>query len=264
MGLTADQILLWYLAFSLEILVCGFAIRRRLYAHLPIFTTYLFALVVREVFLYIVYSSIGYRSHFAFYSYWISEGILLSARGASIGELIWNACRWYAGLRAILRWVLAIVTSLLLAQASLAAMDHASRIPPFVLTLEQSLELAAAVALIILLAFTRFYEVPLRRLQMLLASGLLFYSLVQVANNAISKYGAESHFHWWEGVRSTSFCVALAIWLAALAKPLREQTVESIQGPDDLERSHVLMRRGPRLLRGLHDRLRRVNGETDS
>lgn len=263
MGLTVGQTVLWYSTFALEVVVCGVAIRRRLYAYLPIFTSYLALLILRAIFIYVAYRFIGYLSHFAFYAYWISEGILLSARAASIGELIWNACRWYAGLRAMLRWVLAIVTSLLLAQASLAAMAHASRIPPFVLTLEQSLELAAAVSLIILLVFTRFYEVPLHRLQMLLASGLLFYSLVQVANNAISKYGAESHFHWWEGIRSASFCVALAIWLAALAKPLREQSGESI-GPDDLERSRILMRRGPRLLQGLHDRLRHVNGEIDS
>lgn len=260
MGLTPSQILLWYLAFSLEILVCGFAIKRRLYTHLPIFATYLFALVVREVFLYIVYTFIGYRSHFAFYAYWISEGILLSARAASIGELILNACRWYAGLKVVLRWSLAIVASILLVQASLAAMVHISRIPPFVLTLEQSLELAAAVSLLLLLGFTRLYEVPLHRLQTLLASGLLFYSLVQVANNAISKYGAESHFHWWEGVRSTSFSVALTIWVIALTKPRTDQIATGVPAPTDLERSRALMQQGSRVLRRLHDRLHHVSG----
>jgi len=232
-----------------------------LYVHLPIFTVYLFLLIVRAIFIYIVYSTIGYASHFAFYSYWISEGILLSARGASIGELIWNASRGYAGLRAILKWVLAVITSLLLIQASSAAMAQASRIPSFVLTLEQSLELAAAVALVVLLAFSRFYEVPLQRVQTLLATGLLFYSLVQVANNAISKYGMESHFHWWEGVRSTSFSVALLIWLIGLAKPLKEETEGAVQVPD-VQGTRNLMRQGLQLLRELFERLHRFNSET--
>ncbi|MHB8527270.1 MAG: hypothetical protein ACYDD2_14075 [Candidatus Acidiferrales bacterium] len=144
MGLTLGQTVLWYSAFSLEVLVCALAVRRRLYAHLPIFTVYLFLLIVRAIFIYIVYSTIGYASHFAFYSYWISEGILLSARGASIGELIWNASRGYAGLRAILKWVLAVIISLLLIQASSAAIAQASRIPSFVITLEQSADNWAA------------------------------------------------------------------------------------------------------------------------
>lgn len=261
MGLTFGQTILWYSAFSLEVLVCAFALRRRFYVHLPIFTVYLFLLIVRAIFIYVVYRAVGYASHFAFYSYWISEGILLSARAASIGELIWNASRGYAGLRAILKWVLAVITALLLIQASSAAIAHASRIPSFVLTLEQSLELAAAVALIVLLAFTRFYEVPLQRVQTLLTTGLLFYSLVQVANNAISKYGMESHFHWWEAVRSTSFSITLLIWLVALAKRPREEAREGLQAPEDLQRARNLMRQGLRSLRELLERLRRVNSE---
>jgi hypothetical protein len=263
MGLTFGQTVLWYSAFSLEVLVCAFALRRRLYVHLPIFTVYLFLLIARAIFIYIVYRAIGYASHFAFYSYWISEGTLLSARAASIAELIWNASRGYAGLRAILKWVLGVTTALLLIQAASAAITHASRIPSFVLTLEQSLELAAAVALVVLLGVTRFYEVPLQRLQTLLATGLLFYSVVQVANNAITKYGMESHFHWWEAVRSTSFCVALLIWFMALAKPLRVEAREELQLPEDLQNTRNLMRQGLQLLRELLERLHHVNRETE-
>ncbi len=263
MGLTFAQTVLWYSAFSLEVIVCAFALRRRLYLHLPIFTAYLFLLIIRAIFIYVVYRAIGYASHLAFYFYWISEGILLFARGASIGELIWNASRGYAGLRAILKWVLAVITALLLIQASSAAIAHASRIPSFVLTLEQSLELAAAAARVVLLGVTRFYEVPLQGLQTPLATGLLFYSLVQVANNAISKYGMESHFHWWEAVRSTSFCVALVIWFMALAKPLREEAREGLQSPEDLRSKRHLMRQGLQLLREMFERLHHVKRETE-
>jgi len=263
MGLTFGQTVLWYSAFSLEVLVCGLAVRRRLYVHLPIFTVYLFLLIVRAIFIYIVYSTVGYASRFAFYSYWISEGILLSARAASIGELIWNASRGYAGLRVILKWILTAVTSLLLIQASSAAIAQASRTPAFVLTLEQSLELVAAVALVVLIALSRFYEVPLQRVQTLLTTGLLFYSLVQVANNAIAKYGMEAHFHWWEAVRATSFSVALLIWLIALAKPLREEPREGLQEPGDLQRTRNLMRQGLQLLRKLFERLHHLNSETN-
>lgn len=259
MGLTLGQTVLWYSTFGLEVVLCIYAARRRLYAHLPIFTAYLGLLILRAAFIYVAYTFVGYRSRFAFYSYWISEGVLLAARGASIGELIWKACRWYAGLRSILRWVLAVISALLLTQALLTAVARSQGIPPFVLTLEQSLEFTAALALMVLLAFSRFYDVPLQRMQTLLTSGLLFYSLVQVANNAISKHGMESHFHWWEGVRSTSFCVALTIWLIALVKPPTSDAGDAVQVPHDLQATRSLMRRGPRLLRGLYDRLHRVD-----
>lgn len=263
MGLTIGQTVLWYLTFALEVVVFGLAVRKRLYAHLPIFTSYLALLILRATFIFIAYCFIGYRSRFAFYSYWLSEGILLLARGASIGELVWAASRWYAGLRRILRSLLPTIVCALLAQASWAVLTRTSRIPVFVLTVEQSLELTAAVALVAFLVFSRFYDISSPRLQRLVATGLLFYSLIQITNNAISKYGVESHFHWWEGVRSTSFSVALIIWLIALMRPLRDQAGESLQTPVDLERSQHLLRRGPPLLRVLYNRLHDVNGGTD-
>jgi hypothetical protein len=254
MGLTLSQTALWYSAVVLEVLLCALAVRRRLYARLPILTTYFFLLILRATFIYAVYASLGYRTRFALYSYWLSEGILLAARAAAIGELAWNASRAYAGLRAILRWIFAGIVCVLLVQASIAASTHVSRLPHFILTLEQSLELTAAVALILLLAVTRFYNVSWDGLETGLAAGLLFYSLVQVANNAISKYGLESHFHWWEGVRSTSFCVALLIWLIALAKPIPKQADEPIP---ELNQARALMREGRRTLTDL---LERVHG----
>lgn len=223
MGLTTTQIALWYSTFLLELLACALALRKRLYLQLPIFTTYLFTLILRAAFIFAVYRSFGYASPFAFYSYWISEAVLMAGRAGSIGELAWRASRPYAGFRVVLKWALMLLTFVLLAHAAVAAMLQLSRIPAFVLTLERDFELTAAVVLVAFFALTRRYDVPVQTLQRLVAAGLIFYSLVQVTNNEISKYWMESHFHWWEAVRSSSFDVALIIWLIALARPSSPQ-----------------------------------------
>ncbi len=255
MGLTTTQIILWFSAFILELVVCGLAFWRRLYLQLPVFTTYLTLLVAREALVYSVYHNAGYASWHAFYSYWISEAVLLAGRAASIGELAWRASRPYPGFRVVLKWVLTVVALILLLPATMAAMTKVPRLPPFVLTLERGVEFTAAVVLVVLLALSRRYDVPLLSVERLVAAGLLVYSLVQVVNNAISQQWLESYFHGWNAVRSGSFHAALAIWLIALARPIPPRT--KTQQPVDVQPIRDLMRRGTQAIHELADQLSR-------
>jgi hypothetical protein len=253
MGLTTTEIILWYSAFILELLVCVLAFRRRLYLHLPVFTSYLTLLIAREAFIYSVYHAAGYTSRLAFYSYWVTEAVLLVGRAAAIGELAWRASYPYAGFRVVLKWVLTVVALILVLRAALATMARVSRLPPFVLTLEREIELTAAVVLVLLFALSRRYDVPLQTPQRLVAAGLLVYSLIQVVNNTISQQWLESYFHGWNAVRSASFHAALVIWLIALAKPLTPYP-ESEQ-PVDLQPIRDFMRRGTQLIHELSAQL---------
>jgi hypothetical protein len=217
MSITTSQILLWSSAFFLELLVLLLAVRRRLHLQLPVFTAYLALLVAREVVVFSVYRTVGYTSHLAFYSYWITQAILSTGRAAAIAELAWVASRNYLGFRLVLKWVLACLVAILLSRAAFVAIENASHLPYFVLSLERDIELAAAVILVVLLALSGRYQVRLETPQRLIAIGLFAYSLVQVLNNVVSRQWLQSYFHWGDAIRILSFHAALLIWLIAFA-----------------------------------------------
>lgn len=223
MGLTTPELVLWYVSLFLELTVCFLAFRRRLYRQLPVFTGYIAAVLLRGFTMYWVYHQMGYTSRIAFSAFWTTQAALLSWRGASIGELAWTASRLYLGLRAVMKWLVAIISSTLLIIAVWFAAEAPTQLPTFVLGLERDLELTAALVLLALLSLNLHYQFNLNRVQKLIALGLFTYSVTQVVNNAISSQWLRPYFHWWGTVRLISFHIALVIWLVALLKPLPQQ-----------------------------------------
>jgi len=252
--MTTAELIFWYSSLFLQLLVCALAFWRRLYLRLPVFTIYLTVLVAREAFMYWVYHSAGHTSRLAFFSFWITQTILLAARAAAIGELAWNAARAYAGFRIVLKVVLTGIILTLLLWAAFEAVANASHLPQFVLSVERDFELTAAVALVVLLALSAHYQVPVRSTQRLIASGLLVYSLVQVLNNSISSRWLDSYFHSWNVIRAASFHAALVVWLVALRKPL-PGPAKAAPAPD-IESVAAFMRQGTQVIHELAGRLR--------
>jgi hypothetical protein len=253
MHLTTAQTIVWYSGLALELLVCFFALRRKLYREFPIFTAYLFLVAARSIVVFGLYHSSGFRSRAVLYFYWITEVLQLCMRLAAIGELAWVVSRPYPGFRAVLKWVLPGIALALLLRAGFAAAPRARWWPGNVI-LERELELTAAVVLCVLLALSRLYEVELQALVRYLAAGLLFYSLFQVANNIISQHRWHSNFHDWAVVRTGSFYVSLLIWLAGLVMaqiPLPRVT------PADVEQQREVMNQGTEAMDKTMEQMRR-------
>ncbi len=216
---------LWCLCALLELTVCMYAIRRRLYARLPIFTSYLVLLIIREAFLWATYHYAGYASRFAFYYAWGTQGILLAARGLVIAELSWRVLRAYRGIWALGWRLLLAIFGLLLLNAARDAYGNTYWITPFILTGERGLELAAVVVLVALLFLSRYYGIPPDPLERMIILGLGFYAVVQVVNNTVINNtafhgGLTNSFHAWNRLRMFSFDVAMVFWWLALRKPL--------------------------------------------
>lgn len=255
MGLTTPELVLWYVSLFLELLVCSLVFRRRLYRQLPVFSGYITAVLLRGLTMYWVYHRMGYTSRIAFLSFWTTQAALLSWRGAAIGELAWTASRPYLGLRVIMKWVVAMISSTLLIIAVWFAAEAPAQLPTFVLALERDLELTAAVVLLTLLFLTLRYQVNLDRVQKLVALGLFAYSMAQVVNNAISSQWLRPYFHWWEIVRLISFHIALVIWLVALLKPLPQ--LPGSEPSLDLGPIRMFMSEGTTVMHDLAARLSR-------
>jgi hypothetical protein len=255
MHLTPAQSIVWLLGFVLELLVCGFAVRRKLFRDFPVFTAYAFVVPLRALLMFGLYYTTGYGSSTAFYSYWLTQGLELCLRGASIGELALVVSRPYAGFRMVLRWVLPGIALALLLRAGFTAAQRAAFLPGFVLVLERELELTAALVLCVLLMLSRRYDVEVQTRVRYLAAGLLFYSLFQVANNAISEIRFHAALRVWAVLRTVSFCIAALIWLIGLIRS--EQIPPRTPPPEDVERHRKLMTEGTKAMDKIIERLRR-------
>ena len=244
MHLTTAQSVAWLIGFILEVLVCGFAVRRRLFHDLPVFTVYVFVVPARDLLVFGLYHTTGYSSRTALYAYWLTQALELFLRGAAIGEMAWVVSRPYAGFR------------MLLLRAGLTAVPRAAYLPVFVLGLERELELSAAVVLCVLLALSRRYEVEVQARVRYLAAGLLFYSLFQVTNNAISQTKLQSGwFQVWAVLRTGSFDFAALIWLIGLA--ITQEIPRRPTPPEDVERQRKLMTEGTKAMAKIIERMRR-------
>jgi hypothetical protein len=253
--LSNAEIILWYSSLVLELTLCVLALWRHLYRLLPVFTAYVTALFVREAVMYCIYHTAGYTSRLAFYSFWITQAILVVGRGLAIGELAWSASRLYPGLRAVLKWGLAGVASAFLILATIIATTNAPELPSLILGLQRDLDLTALVVLVALFTIGRLYQVGLAFPQSLIAIGFLAYSVIQVVNNSISKEWLQSYFHGWVIVWVAASQIAAVLWLVALIRPLALQVTP--QPVEDIEALRTLVHEGNQVLRNVSARLTR-------
>ena len=254
--MTTAELILWYFGSFLVFLVCVLAYWRRLALQLPVFVIYLTLSVVREPFIFWVYHTAGITSRFAFYSFWLTQALLLAARAVAIFELGWSAARHYAGFGILLKLTSFAVVLVILVPAGFMAAGNVSHLSSFVLGLERDFELTAAVLLFAFLALSARYDIGLPNVLRLIALGLLVYSLIQVLNNSISRNWVDAYFHWWAAVRAVSFHLMLLIWLVALWKPL--PPVADTTPSQNLERIASVMRRGTDLAHDIAGRLTRL------
>ena len=211
-----------YLAAAglLELMACILALRRGLLRTLPTFPAYLMLLVLRDIGVWWAYYTFGYTSVPSYFVYWVSQGVMLLARGVVIAEICWRSLRPYRGVWG-LSWRLLIgVGLLLIANTTLNTLGRPYFLTPFVTTAERGLELAAVGTLVTLLGICRYYGIRMEPTLKMIALGLGLYSLVQVANNVPIQRWLIHSFKSWATIRGASFQAALVIWCWALRKPL--------------------------------------------
>jgi len=220
MALSPESYLLGAASLLLEVGVCAYALRWRLYLRLPWFTGYLTLLVGHTLLVWFLYLGGGYDSRLTFYCYWATQGLLLTARAAVVAEIARRALREYRGIWALGWRLLCGVALLLLVHAALDARGNSAWIATFLVAAERDLELAVVGVLVLLLAICRYYGIRLEPVQRMVALGMGFYSALQVFNNSFLQAWLPGYFQVWNDIRVVSFQVALVMWIVALWRPL--------------------------------------------
>jgi len=202
-----------------EFVVCGLALLRRLWRSLPYFTAYLVLLVIIEGVRAAVNLATGNISRPYVWTYWMTQPVLILARGAGLVDVFRAALGMYTGVWRLARALLAVAATFMLGFAAVHT-GGTQRISSYVIFVERELEFAALVSLLLLLVMCRYYGAALDRPLDGIALGLGIYSSVVVISGSIL-VGPFSLSVWVVSLaRIVAFNAAVFIWGYALWAPL--------------------------------------------
>jgi len=220
MPLSSTDLLLWALSTLLQLGLCVLIFWRRLYRRLLIFTGYVVLSLLSGIVAWWVYLHWGYQSWTAWYFAWVVQGVTLFARGLAVGELCWKILRAYTGVWGLAWRALVFLSVMLTVRAMVYAQGDAHWVVPFVLTAEQGLEMMIAAVLLALLAICAYYRIGVEPSYRWIVVGLCFNSIIQALNNSFLRNWLSTHILFWNGIRLSSFEIAIVVWCLALWKPL--------------------------------------------
>lgn len=225
MHFTPLELVRCIVVLTVEGSVCCLAWSRRLYKPLPVFTTYLTAVLVCDILRYSVISTLGQRSKTEFILYWTTQWILVMIRAAVIYEICRRLLGAYPGVWRLCIGVLCLLAMVLIFVTWIDAATQGPWIARFFLTLDRGFELEVLGILVVVLAFCRYYQIPVERFVGLIVAGLSLYSALTILNDTFASHWFMPLLAVWREIRGDSFIWAECVWFAAIAlwKPLQER-----------------------------------------
>jgi hypothetical protein len=223
-----------FLAAAGEITVCLLALVRGLWRRLPWFTAYLILVNVVDAARWAVLYYQGASSPAYSWTYWMTQPLLIMARGTALADVCRAALSSYTGVWKLARYLLAGTAAAILLLA--AVHTSGSRgITSYMIFVERELEFAVVMTLLLLLVLSRYYGVALDPPLGGLSLGLAFYSTIVIVSSSILIGRFALPWAVFSLVRTAGWEVTLGCWLYALrsplAAPLRPElsTVESYE-----------------------------------
>jgi len=239
----------------LQVALLFFVIFRKAYRHLAFLAAYIFVLIPRDV----IWQWIGHSPHlhdrWAFYFYYISNGILYSLRLLLIVEIARRALREYPAVCHFSWRILTFIGIAFAAWGAHAAIQNLYSTQQFTLTIERFYSITQAVLLLLVLSIGLYYQIPVSHFFRLILAGICIYSAVQVVNTELGRYIPKPALSTFDFIDRYSFTAMLVVWVWALWKwspaPHRPPELMPQTAYDDLS---------PRV----HNRLRELNDRLDS
>lgn len=215
------QNVLWALNLAARAILIILLFRRKNHRAYPYFTGYLLLTVAQAFLLMSVYRSWGFGAMKSFQIAWLSQGLILVARALAMAELFRRILGHYRGI-----WALAMRLLLLCALVIVAYSLYVSdwRWVFAILAADRGVELAVAVVIVVLLAFARYYQVPVSRTDRFLAVGFCLYSCCFVINNSIIERLLYKYYSSWNLPLQVASLVSLVIWTNGLWAPALRRT----------------------------------------
>jgi len=204
---------LWLLTIGLQVAILLIMTGKRLYRNFPAVYCYLLIGLAESPLLYFVYQAKGYESSGAYWTAWVSQGVVTLARWIAVCELCRTILGQFRGVWALTWRVLAVIgTIALLAAVIFGGHDYARLINTFDLGLEFSI----ATVLVVFFVFTRVYDIgvspPLRSM------GIAFcmYSCFKAFNDTVLQTFLGNYAGTWGMVDGVTYLATLTLICAAV------------------------------------------------
>ena len=224
----------WEITFSLNVGLVLLLWYRKNHRVLPFFFLYLLLNLVHGVATLASYRIWGFDSFVSFGVAWGGESLVIVARGLAVAEICWFVLAKYRGIWA-LGWRLFLAAGFVVLAYALAVGGHSWKLAT--LTAHRGLELAMAIAVLSLLAFTHYYQVMVEPAARFLAIGFFLYSSFQVLNDTVLERWLTSYSALWNVLGTLSFLASLLLWTWALRLTLSYTTLAPELLPEDHYRS---------------------------
>ena len=188
------QNVLWTTSLALQIVLIVILFHRRNHRAYPFFTAYIALGVAQSMILALVYRWWGFTAFRSFQVAWLSQSLVLAARASAVAELCRKVLGIYRGIWALAIRLLAVIALIVVVYACYVS---SWRWKVTVLEADRATELAIASIIVVLLAFSRYYRVPITTTDRLIAIGLCIYSSSYVINNSVDVKIPQEYYSYW-------------------------------------------------------------------
>lgn len=203
----------WALIVCLQLIVLVTMTTRRQFRDLLALYIYVCLALCENPVLYAIYSLFGYQSWTAYYSGWIFQAVVVSARWFVVCQLCYLMLGQFRGIWGIAWRVLVACGGVVLAIAfTLGGHDIVRRVTTF----DLSLELSIATVLAVFFAFARYYKVAM--LPSLRSVGIAFclYSCFRALNDAVLQKFLRDYSNTWTLLDEVTYIATLTLIASAV------------------------------------------------
>jgi len=216
--------ILWAVTTIVEVLLLVQLIRGKLLRSYPFFSGYVACVILQSVGLALVHRSAEFDRVTEWNIAWGSQGVVALARSLALIELIQKILAQYSGIWALARRLLVSVGIGVVAYDLVWSKGMSQWL---ILNGVRGLELAMAAVIVTMLAFARYYRLPIHMLHRTLAVGFCLYSASYVIDYSLLEKLLQKYPDYWNFLGILTFLASVLVWLIAVTRAA-ETAVETV------------------------------------
>jgi hypothetical protein len=206
----------WGLTAFLQAVLLAFVLWRKLYRTHPAFLFYILAALLENAIIFFAYSVWDSTSFRVWTIAWSSQAAVIGARWFAVAEIARKVLADYSGIRGLATRILFVLGICVLVYAGASSLKKWTDV---LLYADRAVELCIAVFIVVLLAFARYYRLPVSNLHSQLAIGFCLYSCAFVINLTILERWPHIFGGFWNYLSALAYFGSILLWIQAVRKP---------------------------------------------
>ncbi|HKW62457.1 MAG TPA: hypothetical protein VJN89_07935 [Candidatus Acidoferrum sp.] len=212
---------LWPVTMLLAAGLSALVVQRKNYRAYPLFLAYLITTLLQNLVFALSYRLWGFSSSASFRVAWATQSLVVTLRAFAVVEIFRTVLAKYVGIWA-LGWRMILATAAGVLMYSWAIGRGSWYL--VAVNADRSLELAAAVAILGLFVFARYYGIAIEQSCRLLATGFFIYSSFRVLNDTVLERWLTAYTAMWNFLTTLVYLASLLVWTQALLQTVPAAT----------------------------------------